>query len=114
MRLLPEADQAPWDEAEARRKAGAHCLNISHSGTDELPVQQLLYLGLLKHFRILMRACPELCDRVGVPLYAHFQRIKDNMRELSSWYSKVTSLMDQMAVFYPILSSSHPEQSAHQ
>lgn len=104
MELLPEyeAEQAAWNEAEVRRKARITYLS-SHPSQD-IPTQQLLYLGLLKNFRTVMNACPELRDKIGVPLYAHFQTIQSQYRQISYWYNKVTSLMDQLAVFCPIVS----------
>lgn len=104
MHLNPEADMALWEEAEAHRKAGIQVLNPSSVKQPYPPMSEILYLGLLRNFRILMNACPELCERVGVPLYAHFQEIKNNTREISFWYSKVTSLMDQIVNFSPLFS----------
>lgn len=114
MRLLPEreAEQAAWDEAEIRRKRGITYLNSSQG--QDMPIQQLLYSGLLKNFRVLMNACPELRDKVGVPLYAHFQKIKGRTTDVSYWYNKVTSLMDQLAVFHPIVSAPPEPQSSEQ
>ena len=112
MELLPEyeTEQAAWNEAEVRRKERLTYFNASKA--QDTPLPSLLYLGLLKNFRVLMNACPELREKVGVALYAHFQKIKGRTQEITYWYNKVTSLMDQLAVFHPIVSEQPEEQYA--
>ena len=97
-----QAELAAWEEAERRRRQGLNYVKSTSPKGENLPEE--LRLGLLRNFRILMNACPGLRDTIGVSLYEHFKSLSGNPRKINYWYNKVTALMDQIGIFYPIFS----------
>lgn len=86
-----------WEKANQVRNARKVYVNEKHSEYNRL--NDIMYQSLMRNFHSLMRKQPELCEKVGLPLYWHFKNLPENGRVLNAWYNKITSLLDQTNIF---------------
>lgn len=90
-------DLDTWKNAEKIRLS--HRNIISNNKNLENDDKDSIKKGLLNHFHKLMNLCPELKESIGEALFYRFSILDENNAEITYWYNKITSLMDQILIF---------------
>lgn len=86
-----------WEAANKTK--GARKVYVSEKHPEYTKLNDIMYQSLMRNFHALMNKQPELREKIGVPLYWHFKKLKDDTKTAKVWYNKITSLLDQTNIF---------------